>query len=62
MSNRLEELFIHISNFTAFNKSTVNVREAFFHFVIVPHMAMYQSKASFLNGERAGVRVTICFK
>lgn len=34
-------------------------REACFHSVIVPHMAMYQSKTSFLNGERAGVRVTI---
>jgi hypothetical protein len=35
-------------------------REAFFDSVIVhPHGVMYQSKASFLDGEQAGVRVTI---
>jgi hypothetical protein len=35
-------------------------REAFFDSVIVrPHGMMYQAKASFLDGEQAGVRVTI---
>jgi hypothetical protein len=49
VSNRLEGLVIHFSCLTADEDSTFNVREAFFHFVIVPHMAMYQSKASFLT-------------